>query len=84
VALAKKNIHVSFYRVIPWRQLEQYLFRKETVAMPLSMYTSYEANFPSQESQLIASRLFMTLEIGSTLTAVTLACELSAAVNHSI
>lgn len=39
--------------------------------MPLFIYTSYDAGFPSHESQHMALRLFITSEIDSTLVDVT-------------
>lgn len=43
--------------------------------MPLSTYTSNDANFPSHESHDMTPRSFMTWEIDSTLAAITLVCK---------
>ena len=51
-------------------QSEQYLLKKETPEIPLSMYTSYDARFPLHESHDMALRLFITSEIDSTLVTV--------------
>ena len=55
-------------------QSAQYLFKKETFAMPLSTYTSYEANLPWHASHDIASRFFMVSERGWTFGTVALDC----------
>jgi hypothetical protein len=44
--------------------------------MPLSTYTSNDADFPSHESHEITPRPFMTSEMGSILVATTLDCKL--------
>jgi hypothetical protein len=43
--------------------------------MPLSTYTSNDANFPSHESHDMTPRPFMTSEIDSTLAATMLDCK---------
>jgi hypothetical protein len=43
--------------------------------MPLSTYTSNDANFPSHQSHDITPRPFMTSEIDSTLSATMLDCK---------
>jgi hypothetical protein len=50
-----------------WIQSEQYLFKKGTLTIPPSIYTSYEANFLLHESHDMVPRLFMTSDIVSTL-----------------
>ena len=52
-------------------QSEQYLLKKETPEIPLSIYTSYDARFPLHESHDMALRLFITSEIDSILVVVT-------------
>jgi hypothetical protein len=52
-------------------QSEQYLLKKETPEIPLSIYTSYDACFPLHESHDMALRLFITSEIDSILVVVT-------------
>ena len=66
------------------KTFEQYLFRKDTLAILLSIYTSYEANFSSHESQVMAPRLFTTFEMPSTLIAFVLDCDLSVAATARI
>jgi hypothetical protein len=56
-------------------QSEQYLFRNGTLAIPLSTYTSNDANFPSHQSHDMIARPFMTSEIDSTLAATILDCK---------
>jgi hypothetical protein len=43
--------------------------------MPLSTYTSNDANFPSHQSHDMTPRPFMTSEIDSTLAATMLDCK---------
>jgi hypothetical protein len=52
----------------------QYLFKKQRLAIPLSMYTSYDANLPWHTVHDIASRFFMISEIGWTFGTIVLDC----------
>jgi hypothetical protein len=54
--------------------------------MPLSTYTSNDADFPSHESHEITLRPFMTSEIDSTLAATMLDCKPAAVATgeHSV
>jgi hypothetical protein len=52
--------------------------------MPLSTYTSNDANFPSHESHDMTPRPFMTSEIDSTLAAAMLDCCAVTTVEHTV
>ena len=56
-------------------QSEQNLFKKETLAISVSTYTSYEANLSWHMSHDMASRFFMISEIGRTFGTVILDCK---------